>query len=225
MIVFIILYIIVWFILSALFYFFGNVSLNDPFSKKTILFMISHMTMMVVFFLCVFYSPLNRALIKAEEDAKKKSESKDAEVYKEFWKDAINKQNRYYFISFMILTLLPFFWFLFYISTNDIPIINAFLNESFSFLLLLISVFYTAMVLLLYTACHEKIYMILPFLLFGFFGGMLYVKRPIPFLTTLGFLALCIAESVMVFKKVAFVWCLIPLFPFYLALFIMYTQQ
>ena len=230
--VFIILYMVVWTILAGLFYFWGKVSLNDPFSKKTILFMTLHVTAMIFFFLCVFYSPWNRALTKAGGDAKKKYESVKTNteaVYqdqiKAFWVDALNKQNRYYFISFMILSLLPFFYFLFYITMHDVPQIETFLNETLSFLLLVISVFYTAIVLLVYTVCHEKVYMVLPFLLFGFFVSMLYFQRPIPFLTTVGFLALCLVESVLVFKKVAFVWCLIPLVPFYLTLFVLYTQQ
>ena len=187
---------------------------------------------MLFFFLCVFYSPWNRTLTKSGDDAKKKHDAikeKTEPVYqdqiKAFWLDALNKQNRYYFISFMCLSLLPFFYFLYYISTNEVPQIETFLNETFSFLLLVISIFYTALVLLLYTVCHKKVYMVLPFLLFGFFGGMLYFQRPIPFLTTVGAIALCIIESVLVFKKVAFAWCLIPLVPFYLTLFILYTQQ
>uniref|UniRef100_A0A6C0HXF9 Uncharacterized protein n=1 Tax=viral metagenome TaxID=1070528 RepID=A0A6C0HXF9_9ZZZZ len=229
--VFIILYMVVWTILSLLFYFLGKVSLNDPFSRKTVAFMVMHLTAMTFFFLCVFYSPWNRALTKGGDDAKKKYESVKAKteaVYqdqiKAFWVDALNKQNRYYFISFMILSVLPFFYFLFYITTHDVPQIETFLNETFSFLLLLISIFYTAIVLLVYTVCHEKVYMVLPFLMFGFFVGMLYFQRPIPFLTTVGFLALCLVESILVFKKVAFAWCLIPLVPLYLTLFILYTQ-
>lgn len=232
MIVFVILFTIVWSILSLLFYYLGNVSLNDPFSKKTIMFMVLHLTAMTCFFLFVFYSPWNRALNKAGDDAKKKYEAikEDTEaVYqdqiKAFWVDALNKQNRYYFLSFMTLSLLPFFYFLYYITTHEVPQIEVFLNQTLSFLLLVISVFYTAIVLLVYTICHEKIYMILPFLLFGFFVGMLYFQRPIPFFTTIGFLALCLVESILVFKKIAFVWCLIPLVPFYLTLFILYTQQ
>ena len=232
MIVFVILFTIVWSIIAGLFYFLGKVSLNDPFSKKTIAFMVLHLTVMLFFFLCVFYSPWNRSLTKSGDDAKKKHDAikeKTEPVYqdqiKAFWLDALNKQNRYYFISFMCLSLLPFFYFLYYISTNEVPQIETFLNETFSFLLLVISIFYTALVLLLYTVCHEKVYMVLPFLLFGFFGGMLYFQRPIPFLTTVGAIALCIIESVLVFKKVAFAWCLIPLVPFYLTLFILYTQQ
>lgn len=232
MIVFVILFTIVWSIIAGLFYFLGKVSLNDPFSKKTIAFMVLHLTVMLFFFLCVFYSPWNRSLTKSGDDAKKKHDAikeKTEPVYqdqiKAFWLDALNKQNRYYFISFMCLSLLPFFYFLYYISTNEVPQIETFLNETFSFLLLVISIFYTAIVLLLYTVCHKKVYMVLPFLLFGFFGGMLYFQRPIPFLTTVGAIALCIIESVLVFKKVAFAWCLIPLVPFYLTLFILYTQQ
>jgi hypothetical protein len=232
MIVFVILFTIVWSIIAGLFYFLGKVSLNDPFSKKTIAFMVLHLTVMLFFFLCVFYSPWNRSLTKSGDDAKKKHDAikeKTEPVYqdqiKAFWLDALNKQNRYYFISFMCLSLLPFFYFLYYISTNEVPQIETFLNETFSFLLLVISIFYTALVLLLYTVCHKKVYMVLPFLLFGFFGGMLYFQRPIPFLTTVGAIALCIIESVLVFKKVAFAWCLIPLVPFYLTLFILYTQQ
>jgi len=232
MIVFVILFTIVWSIIAGLFYFLGKVSLNDPFSKKTIAFMVLHLTVMLFFFLCVFYSPWNRSLTKSGDDAKKKHDAikeKTEPVYqdqiKAFWLDALNKQNRYYFISFMCLSLLPFFYFLYYISTNEVPQIETFLNETFSFLLLVISIFYTALVLLLYTVCHEKVYMVLPFLLFGFFGGILYFQRPIPFLTTVGAIALCIIESVLVFKKVAFAWCLIPLVPFYLTLFILYTQQ
>lgn len=232
MIVFVILFTIVWSIIAGLFYFLGKVSLNDPFSKKTIAFMVLHLTVMLFFFLCVFYSPWNRSLTKSGDDAKKKHDAikeKTEPVYqdqiKAFWLDALNKQNRYYFISFMCLSLLPFFYFLYYITTNEVPQIETFINETFSFLLLVISIFYTAIVLLVYTLCHEKVYMVLPFLLFGFFGGMLYFQRPIPFLTTVGAIALCIIESVLVFKKVAFAWCLIPLVPFYLTLFILYTQQ
>lgn len=232
MIVFVILYTTIWTILSLLFYFFGKVSLNDPFSTKTLLFWLVQYTVLTIFCLCIFYSPWRRGLLKSGDDAKKKYESMKENteaVYqdqiKAFWLDALNKENRYFFISFMSLSLLPFFYFLIYITTHEVPQIETFLNETFSFLLLLISVFYTSLVLLVYTICHEKIYMILPFLLFGFFGGMLYFQRPIPFLTTVGFLALCLVEAILILKRVAFVWCLIPLVPFYLTLFILYTQQ
>jgi hypothetical protein len=230
MIVFIILYTIVWTILALLFYFYGNVSL-DPFSKKTFLFMVLQLTAMTIFFLSVFYGPWRRGLTKAGDDAKKKYDStKDKSVeyqeqIKAFWIDALNKQNRYFFISFMLLSLLPFFYFLLYISTHEVPQIETFLNQTFSFLLLLISIFYTALVLLVYTVCHEKIYMALPFLLFGFLMGILYYQKPFPFFTTIGFIALCLVEAILVLKRVAFVWCLIPLVPFYLTLFILYTQQ
>lgn len=232
MIVFVILYTTVWSILSLLFYYFGKVSLNDTFSKKTLFFWLIQYVVLTIFFLFVFYGPWNRALTKAGDDAKKKHDSIKADteaVYqdqiKAFWIDALNKQNRYYFLSFMSMSLLPFFYFLFYITTHEVPQIETFLNETFSFLLVLISVFYTAIVLLVYTICHEKIYMVLPFLLFGFFGGMLYFQRPIPFVTTVGALALCLVESILVFKKIGVFWCLIPLVPFYLTLFILYTQQ
>lgn len=230
MIVFVILYTIVWTILSLLFYVVGKVRLDDPFSRKTMAFMILHLTAMTLFFLSVFYSPWRRGLQKAGDDTKKKYEStKDKSVeyqeqIKAFWVDALNKQNRYFFLSFMVLSLLPFFYFFFFINTHTIPEIQTFLNETFSFVLLCISVFYTGIVLLVYTVCHEKIYMILPFLLFGFLMGILYFQRPIPFFTTVGFLALCLVEAILVLKRVAFVWCLIPLVPFYLTLFILYTQ-
>ena len=230
--VFIILYMVVWTILAFLFYYFGKVSLNDPFSRKTIVFMTLHVTAMTCFFLCVFYSPWNRALDKEGDVAKKKYDAIKADteaVYqdqiKAFWVDALNKQNRYYFLSFLCLSILPFFYFLYYINTHEVPQIEMFLNQTLSFLLLVISIFYTAIILLVYTICHGKIYMILPFLLFGFFVSMLYFQRPFPFYTTMGFLALCLVESILVFKKIAFVWCLIPLVPFYLTLFILYTQQ
>jgi hypothetical protein len=232
MIVFVILYVTVWSVLSLLFYFFGKVSITDLFSRKTLFFWLINYTLLTIFCLFAFYGPWNRALMKAGDDAKKKYDSIKANteaVYqdqiKAFWIDALNKQNRYYFLSFMTMSLLPLFYFIYYISTHEVPQIETFLNEMFSFLLLLISVFYTAIVLLVYTICHEKIYMILPFLLFGFFGGMIYFQRPIPFVTTLSFLVLCIVESILVLKRVAFVWCLILLVPFYLSLFILYTQQ
>ena len=232
MIVFVILYTTIWLILSLLFYFYGNISLNDPFNIKTLLFSLGQCTVLTIFLLCVFFSPWRRGLLKTGDDAKKKYDSIKAdteEMYqdqiKAFWIDALNKQNRYYFISFMLISILPFFIFLVYITTHEVPQIETFLNQTFSFLLLLISVFYTALVLLVYTICHEKVYMVLPFLLFGFFGGMLYFKRPIPFFTTVGFLALCLVEAILVLKRVAFAWCLIPLVPFYLTLFILYTQQ
>ena len=191
MIVFVILFTVVWSIIAGLFYFLGKVSLNDPFSKKTIAFMVLHLTVMMFFLLCVFYSPWNRALTKSGDDAKKKH-------------DIATKSTE---------------------AVHEVPEIETFLNETFSFVLLVISVFYTGLVLLVYTICHEKVYMVLPFLLFGFFGGMLYFQRPIPFFTTIGALALCIIESVMVFRKIGVGWCLIPLAPFYLTLFILYTQQ
>ena len=224
MIVFVILYTTIWTILSLLFYFFGKVT-------KPLLYWLVQFAVLTIFCLCIFYSPWRRGLLKAGDDAKKKYEAAKENteaVYqdqiKAFWMDALNKENRYFFISFMSLSLLPFFYFLIYITTHEVPQIETFLNETFSFLLLVISVFYTALVLLVYTICHEKIYMILPFLLFGFFGGMLYFQRPIPFFTTVGFLALCLVEAILVLKRVAFVWCLIPLVPFYLTLFL-YTQQ
>ena len=197
---------------------------------KTIAFLVFNFTAMIFFFLCAFYSPWRIGILKAGDDAKKKYEAtkKESDMYQEqvksFWIDALNKENRYFFITFMLLSLLPFFCFLFFICTNEVPQIETFLNQTFSFLLLLITVFYTAMVLLVYTICHEKIYMIIPFLLFFFLGGMMYFQRPIPFMTTVGFLGLCLIEAVLVLKRVAFAWCLIPLVPFFLTLFILYAQ-
>lgn len=232
MIVFIILYTIIWSILAALFYFLGKVRLNDTFSRKTTIFMIFHLTAMVCFFLCVFYSPWRRELTKAGDDTKEKYDflKKDTEVVyqrqiKVFWINALNEQNRYYLYSLMAITLLPFFYFFFYITNHTVPQIETFLNESFSFILLTISIFYTATVLFIYTLCHSKVSMILPFLLFLFLGFILYYQKPFPFLTTVGFICLCLIESVLVLTNVAFYWCLIPLVPFYLTLFIMYTQQ
>lgn len=231
MIVFIILYMVFWTMISLLFYFYGNVSLNDPFSTKTILFIVSNLISIIIFCLCAFYSPWRIGLLKAGDDAKKKYEAtkKESDIYqdqiKSFWIDTLNKENRYFFITFMLLSLLPFFYFLFFICTNEVPQIETFLNQTFSFILLLISVFYTALVLLVYTICHEKIYMIIPFLMFFFFGGMIYFQRSVPFMTTIGFLVLCMIESILVLKRVAFAWCLIPLVPFFLTLFILYAQQ
>jgi hypothetical protein len=196
----------------------------------TTAFIVFNFTAMTFFCLCAFYSPWRIGLLKAGDDAKKKYEAtkKESDMYqdqiKSFWIDTLNKENRYFFITFMLLSLLPFFYFLFFICTNEVPQIETFLNQTFSFILLLISVFYTALVLLVYTICHEKIYMIIPFLMFFFFGGMIYFQRSIPFMTTIGFLVLCMIEAILVLKRVAFAWCLIPLVPFFLTLFILYAQ-
>ena len=101
--------------------------------------MILHLTAMVAFFLCVFYSPWRRGLMKAGDDATKKYESlkeDTEEVYqnqiKVFWINALNEQNRYYLFSLMAITLLPFFYFFFYITNHTVPEIDTFLNDSFS---------------------------------------------------------------------------------------------
>ena len=232
MIVFVILYIMIWTFILGLIYFYGKVRLDDPFSKKTILFMILYLTTMAVFFLSVFYSPWRRGLLKAGDDTKKKYDSMKEgteDVYqnqiKVFWLNALNEQNRYYLFSMMAITLLPFFYFFFYITNHTVPEIESLLNDSFSFMLLSISVFYTAIILLVYTLCHEKVFMILPILLFLFLGGIFYFQKPLPFITTVGFICLCLIESVLVLKNIAIYWCLIPLVPFYFTLFILYTQQ
>jgi hypothetical protein len=231
-IVFVILYTIVLTFITAMFYFYGNINFGDFTSKNTIFFWVLYLTSIICFFLFAFYSPWNRALQKVTNDRKKQYDSlkeNTEAVYQDqikvFWVDALNKQNRYYLFTLMIITLLPFFYFLFYINTHTVPQIETFLNETFSFILLTISLFYTSLVLFIYTLCHEKIFMFLPFLLFLFLGIILYVQKQFPFLTTVGFICLCIIESVMILTKVAFQWCLIPLVPFYLTLFIMYTQK
>lgn len=141
------------------------------------------------------------------------------------WKDALDKQNRYYLLGFMFLSLLPFFWFLIYIQYHTVPEINVFINGSFSFLMLTISVFYTAILLLLYTVTKKTLATMIPILMFFFLGGLLYFQKFLPFLTSLGILAICIIESFLIFYHVAFVWCLIPLVPLFLILFTLYTQQ
>ena len=232
MIVFVILYTMIWSFILALIHFYGKVNLDDPTNIKTILFWTLHLTSLTCFFLFAFYSPWNRALQKVSDDTKKKYDSiKEGTeaVYqnqiKVFWVDALNQQNRYYLFSMMSITLLPFFYFLFFITNHTVPQIESLLNESFSFILLAISVFYTAIVLLVYTICHEKVFMILPILLFLFLGGIFYFQKIFPFITTVGFICLCFIESILVLKNIAIYWCLIPLVPFYFTLFILYTQQ
>ena len=231
-IVFVILYVILWTFITGMFYFYGNTNFGDFTSGNTILFWVLYLISIICFFLFAFYSPWNRALQKLAADRKKQYDSlkeNTEPVYQDqikvFWVDALNKQNRYYLFTLMVITLLPLFYFLLYINTHTVPQIETFLNGTFSFILLIISIFYTCLVLFIYTLCHEKVFMVLPFLLFFFLCVVLYVQKQFPFLTTVGFICLCFIESVLILTKTAFYLCLIPLIPFYLTLFIMYTQQ
>lgn len=232
MIVFIVLYLVVWIMITALFYKLGTMNMLSMTGTNFFLYIVLQVSALICFLLCIFYSPWNHALQQDVNDTKKKydkikedTESTYQNQIKAFWIDALNQQNRYYLFSFMSLTLLPFFFFFFYIISHTVPQIETFIHESLSFLLLTISVFYTAIVLLVYTITSKKwSSILLPASLFLFLAGLFYFQMPLPFYTTLGFMTLCLIESILVFANVAFYWCLIPLAPFYLTLFIMYTQ-
>ena len=233
MIIFFILYLVVWIILTMLFYRIGSANVFGMTGTNIFLFVILQVSALICFLLCVFYSPWNHALQQSVNDTKKKydkikedTESTYQNQIKAFWIDALNEQNRYYLFSFMGLTLLPFFFFFFYMISHTVTEINTFINESLSFLLLTMSVFYTAIVLLVFTITSKKWSSIfIPVSLFLFLAGIFYFKMPLPFYSTIGFMSLCFVVSILLLANVAFYWCLIPLVPFYLTLFIMYTQQ
>lgn len=233
MIIFFILYLVVWIILTMLFY---KIGWTNPFGMtgtNIFLFVVLQLSALICFLLCVFYSPWNNALQQDVNDSKKKydkikedTESTYQNQIKAFWIDALNQQNRYYLFSFMGLTLLPFFFFFFYMISHTVTEINAFINESLSFLVLTMSVFYTAIVLLVFTVTSKKWSSIMiPVSLFLFLAGIFYFQMPLPFYSTIGFMSLCLIVSILLLANVAFYWCLIPLVPFYLTLFIMYTQS
>ena len=233
MIVFIVLYLLVWIMISALFYKIGTMNMYGMTGTNIFLFVVLQISALICFLLCIFYSPWNHALQQDVNDAKKKydkikedTESTYQNQIKAFWIDALNQQNRYYLFSFMGLTLLPFFFFFFYMISHTVPQIETFINESLSFLILTMSVFYTAIVLLVYTITSKKwSSILLPASLFLFLAGLFYFQMPLPLYITLGFMGLCILESILVFANIAFYWRVIPLVPFYITLFIMYTQQ
>jgi len=232
MIVFIILYIIVWIVVTGLFYKIRKVNLQQ-FDKNTILFWILYFSAMICFFLCVFYSPWNHGLKKVIDDAKKKYDSLKADTesnyqnqIKAFWVDALNEQNRYYFFSLMTLTLLPFFYFFFFMISNTVEEINTFIHNSLTFILLTISIFYTAIILLLYTITSKKwTSMMIPITFIVFLISILYFQISIPFFHALGFMSLCFIECMLLLSNVAFFWTLIPLAPFYFALFMYYINR
>jgi hypothetical protein len=178
------------------------------------LFIVLQVSALIFFLLCVFYSPWNHALQQDVNDTKKKYDKikKDTEStyqnqIKAFWIDALNQQNRYYLFSFMGLTLLPFFFFFFYMISHTVPQINTFINESLSFLLLTMSVFYTAIVLLVYTITSKKwTSIMIPASLFLFLAGLFYFQMPLPLYITLGFMGLCLIVSILLLANVAFYW-------------------
>lgn len=218
--------------ITSLFYKIGSMNVYGMTGTNIFLFVVLQLSALICFLLCVFYSPWNHALQQDVNDTKKKydkikedTESTYQNQIKAFWIDALNQQNRYYLFSFMGLTLLPFFFFFFYMISHSVTEINAFINDSLSFLILTMSVFYTAIVLLVFTITSKKwSSIIIPSSLLLFLAGIFYFKMPLPFYTTLGFLGLCLIVSILLLAKVAFYWCLIPLVPFYLTLFIHYTQ-
>ena len=232
MIVFIVLYLVVWIMITSLFYKLGTMNVLSMTGTNFFLFIVLQVSALIFFLLCVFYSPWNHALQQDVNDTKKKYDKikKDTEStyqnqIKAFWIDALNQQNRYYLFSFMGLTLLPFFFFFFYMISHTVPQINTFINESLSFLLLTMSVFYTAIVLLVYTITSKKwTSIMIPASLFLFLAGLFYFQMPLPLYITLGFMGLCLIVSILLLANVAFYRCFIPLVPFYITLFIMYTQ-
>lgn len=232
MIVFIVLYLLVWIMISSLFYKIGTMNMYGMTGTNIFLFVVLQVSALICFLLCIFYSPWNHALQQDVNDAKKKydkikedTESTYQNQIKAFWIDALNQQNRYYLFAFMALTLLPFLFFFFYMISHTVTQIEIFINESLSFLLLTMSVFYTAIVLLVFTITSKKwTSIMIPASLFLFLAGLFYFQMPLPLYITLGFMGLCLIVSILLLANVAFYWCLIPLAPFYLTLFIMYTQ-
>jgi len=164
-----------------------------------------------------------------KETIRKYSENIPEKIYEEqlknVWVEALSKQNRYYLLGFTLLSLLPFFYFLIYILTHTVPEIDIFIQRPFSFLMVILTVFYTAVILMLYTVTKKTYATIIPILLFFFLAGILYFQKYLHVFTTLGIFAICIVESFLVFYNVAFAWCLIPLLPLFFLLFILYTQQ
>jgi len=233
MIIFFILYLVVWIILTELFYKIGSANVFGMTGTNVFLFIVLQLSALICFLLCVFYSPWNHALQQDVNDTKKKydkikedTESTYQNQIKAFWIDALNQQNRYYLFAFMGLTLLPFFFFFFYIISHTVTQINTFINESLSFLLLTMSVFYTAIVLLVFTVTSKKwSSIIIPFSLFIFLGGIFYFQRPLPFYTTLGFMTLCLIVSILLLANVAVYWCIVPLVPFFFTFVYLYAQN
>ena len=164
-----------------------------------------------------------------KETIRKYSENIPEKIYEEqlknVWVEALSKQNRYYLLGFTLLSLLPFFYFLIYILTHTVPEIDIFIQRPFSFLMVILTLFYTAVILMLYTVTKKTYATIIPILLFFFLAGILYFQKYLHVFTTLGIFAICIVESFLVFYNVAFAWCLIPLLPLFFLLFILYTQQ
>jgi len=220
MIIFVVLYIIVWIVVTALFY-----KMGIPGPVNTFVFVVLQIAALLFFLLCIFYSPWNQALQKEIEESKKKYDSikEDTEStyqnqIKAFWVDALNQQNRYYLFSLIGITFLPFFYFALYCVRHTSQEIEAYVQSSPLFLLTF-TLFYTATITLIYTGANKRWWSILiPSLLFFFLGSLLYKQPSLPWM--IGYILICIIELFLVLYNVSFYWCLIPLFPF----LFLYTQ-
>lgn len=218
MIIFVLLYIIVWIVLTSLFYKIGSILPTT--GMNTFLFMVLQIASLLFFLLCIFYSPWNQGLQKEIDESKKKYDSikEDTEStyqnqIKAFWVDALNQQNRYYLFSLIGISFLPFFYFLLYCLKHTSQEIDIYVQGCPLFLLSF-TLFYTATITLIYTGANKRWWSVLiPSLLFFFLGSLFYRQPSLPFM--LGYMAICIIELFLVLSNVAFYWCLIPLFPFF----------
>ena len=218
MIIFVVLYIIVWIVITSLFYTIG--SMLPSVGINIFIFMVLQIASLLFFLLCIFYSPWNQALQKEIDESKKKYDSikEDTEStyqnqIKAFWVDALNQQNRYYLFSLIGISFLPFFYFLLYYLSHTSQEIEAYV-QSCPLFLLSFTLFYTATITLIYTGANKRWWSILiPALLFFFLGSIFDRQPSLPFM--LGYMVICILELFLVLSNVAFYWCLIPLLPFF----------
>jgi hypothetical protein len=227
MIIFLILYVIVWFIITYLL-------MILPYQAKgleyiTIIFDVSAL---ILFLMIIFYSPWHKALQKDVDDTKKKydklktdTESTYQDQIKAFWIDALNEQNRYYLFSFVVLTFLPFIYFLIYILFHTIEEIDLFLT-TFPFIYFIVYLFYTSVLLLLYTIASKLwVHITIPSILLLFLGSVLHFKKQYSLVVSLGAMILCFILSFLIFSNVPFYICSIITFPFLLNTIILYTEQ
>ena len=72
MIVFIVLYLVVWIMITALFYKIGTANMLSMTGTNFFLYLVLQLSALICFLLCIFYSPWNHALQQDVNDAKKK---------------------------------------------------------------------------------------------------------------------------------------------------------
>ncbi len=209
--VFAIVYVVVWAFVSILMFRFRPINISI---YMGVLLILLNLGIFICFLLFIFYNPWNHSLQKKINKSKqkyKKLQQKTEKTYQQhikvFWLNDLNQQTQYYLYAYMILSFLPFFYFLVSILVQKFIPVD---TDKLHVFIVQFSLFYTGLQLLIYTIAIKKwLFIIIPAILFLFILAIGYLNLLINLSKTVLIVTLLVLISIATLKVSSY-WVIVP---------------